>query len=300
MNNSVLLIISMAAALLGGIVKKIYSNKFSDNKYSRHMFNALSSAAAAVILAVWGWGSKISVFTLTLGIVFGIVTALQQIFFLRAMEIGSWSYTSVITALSMLIPTLSGAVIWGEKITAVQVIGIALTAVCFILSAELGGDGAVKKASLRWILYCSVAFVTTGCIGVMQKWHQSTPYRDELDGFLVVAFAVSFLISAAVMLYSGKKYEKIRGKGAMHELLAALPLVIMLSAGVFVALNNKFNLYLSGVMDSALFFPVVNGGGLVLTTLSAVILFREKLTVRQWIGLSIGAVSVILLCNPVV
>jgi drug/metabolite transporter (DMT)-like permease len=43
---------------------------------------------------------------------------------------------------------------------------------------------------------------------------------------------------------------------------------------------------------------VVNGGALVLSSLAAVIIFREKLSVRRWIGVAIGTESVILLCNP--
>ena len=73
---------------------------------------------------------------------------------------------------------------------------------------------------------------------------------------------------------------------------------IMLVSGVCVAINNKFNLYLSGVMDSAVFFPIVNGGGLVLTTLVAVLLFKEKLSKKQWIGIVLGILSVVFLCNP--
>ena len=49
-------------------------------------------------------------------------------------------------------------------------------------------------------------------------------------------------------------------------------------------------------MPSAVFFPIVNGGGLVLSTAASVLLFREKLGVRQWIGLAMGTVSVLMLC----
>ena len=72
----------------------------------------------------------------------------------------------------------------------------------------------------------------------------------------------------------------------------------MIAGGVCVALNNKYNLYLSGVMDSAVFFPIVNGGGLLLATLAAVLLFRERLSKKQWIGVFFGIASVVFLCDP--
>ena len=40
------------------------------------------------------------------------------------------------------------------------------------------------------------------------------------------------------------------------------------------------------------------GGGLVLTTLAAVLLFKERLSVKQWIGVAFGIISVVFLCNP--
>ena len=56
--------------------------------------------------------------------------------------------------------------------------------------------------------------------------------------------------------------------------------------------------FTSNTATAAIFFPIVNGGHLILTTLSALVLFKEKLTVRQWIGIAVGIVSVVLLCNP--
>ncbi len=77
-----------------------------------------------------------------------------------------------------------------------------------------------------------------------------------------------------------------------------LPILLLMVNGVCVAVNHKLNLYLSGIIDSAVFFPVVNGGGLILTTLSAVFLFREKLSRRQWVGLVLGMLATFCLCSP--
>jgi drug/metabolite transporter (DMT)-like permease len=73
-------------------------------------------------------------------------------------------------------------------------------------------------------------------------------------------------------------------------------LFLMLVSGVCGAVNNKLNLYLSGVIDSVVFFPVVNGGGLVLTTLASLLIFKERLRTKQWIGILFGIASVLCLC----
>ena len=134
-------------------------------------------------------------------------------------------------------------------------------------------------------------------IGVMQKIHQSSDYRGELTMFLIIAFIGSFIFSAGSMAVG-----KIRnGKSEKEPLFSAkvsflLLTVLFCAGGIGVALNNLINLYLSGVVESAIFFPVVNGGGLILITIASLVFFREKLTKRQWIGMIFGLAAVLLLC----
>ena len=112
-----------------------------------------------------------------------------------------------------------------------------------------------------------------------------------LGGVLCAFFAA--LVKRRESRFCRRKREEKNGKRQVWLLLG-----IMIASRACVAVNNKFNLYLSGVMDSAVFFPIVNGGGLVLTTLAAVLLFKEKLSTKQWIGVVLEIASVVFLCNP--
>ena len=132
----------------------------------------------------------------------------------------------------------------------------------------------------------------------MQKVHQSSEYKDELNSFLVIAFVVSTLVCFVAAAFLKKKEEKTENVMKISKKELILTVVLMITSGICVAANNNLNLYLSGVIPSAVFFPIVNGGGLVLITLTALIIFREKLTKKQWVGLIFGIVSVIFLCNP--
>ena len=306
MSDVISLIVSMSACLLGGILRKYFTFRFGGRAALRHLYNAVGSLVSAVILFFWGGFGSASVFTLLLGTVFGIVTALQQITTMKAMECGPWSYTSVITSLSTLIPALSGALIWHEELGVLQIVGMAFMVVCLILSVDTSADTDCRKAPLQWLLYCAVAFACAGGIGVMQKWHQTSDFRGELNAFLVIAFFISTVYSV-VMIFLSKK-EPVEETDAApagadaaktshrSPRTVALLLLVMVVSGACVAANNKLNLYLSGVMDSAVFFPLVNGGNLILTALSALFLFRERLTGRQWIGIGAGLVAVLLLC----
>ena len=293
MNHYVLLAVSLAGSITGATVKKYLGDRYRNGTFERYFFSAVTSLVAAAGLAALSDSLRASAFTLLLGIVFGMTTAIQSVFNYKAIEIGPFSYTTVLGSLSMIIPALSGAVLWNETISWLQIVGIALMIVCFVLSAEFRGEQ--KKATLRWLFYFMVAFLCTGAIGVMQKWHQNTEYKDELDAFLVIAFAFSFVFSTAAALI-GRKKEKVPQDG--KKLTSPLPIFLMIVAGVGIADCNKLNLYLSGAMDSAVFFPVFNVSVLILITLIAVVFFKEKLTVKQWIGLAVGACAVVLLCDP--
>ncbi|MBQ8308625.1 MAG: EamA family transporter [Clostridia bacterium] len=294
--NVLLISISLAAALGGNVLKKYYTNKATSGSTAVFLYNTIVGLVSAIVLFAWGGIARVSLFTLLLGVIFGLVTTLQTVTMLKALQIGPMSYTSLITSFSTLIPTLSGVLFFGESIEAAHIIGIVLMLISFLCAIEKRADE--KETSVKWLALCCVAFLCTGGIGVMQKVHQRSVYKDELNAFLVVAFAVSFLCSA-VMAIAYSKREKTAllpktEKGKINGLL----LGGVALAGGCVAVNNKLNLYLSGVMDSAMFFPIVNGGGLVLTTLGAVLIFKERLSKKQWCGVVIGILSVILLCNP--
>lgn len=293
--NYMILAISMLACLFGGLIKKICGNRFENKDAMYQFYNAVISIISALVLIVVSDNLKISAYTILLGIIFGVITALQSVFNMKAFEKGPYSYTTVIVSLSTIIPALSGYFFWDEMISSVQVIGILLMLLCFICSVNFNGEK--KKSSVAWLVYTFITFVCTGLIGVMQKIHQKSAYKQELDGFLVIAFFISFLYSVIGFLHanrSGRKWEKT----IIKKEITLTIIVFMVMAGVCVAANNKMNLYLSGVMDSAIFFPTVNGGGLVLSTIASQILFKEKLSKRQWIGVAFGIVAVVLLCNP--
>ncbi len=297
MNSYVILSVSMLAALGASIIKKFSTGRFNSKKEMRFLFNAVISLSCMLSLLVISGPPKISGFTVLLGVMFGAVTATQFVFTLLSYEIGPFSYTSVIVSLSTIIPALSGYFIWGEKIFTVQIFGIALMLLCFALSVDFKKTD--KKASKKWFLYVFITFAATGIIGVMQKWHQSTEYKDELDGFLIVAFLTAFLISAiGFFITSRQTLTNTEERRDILKFLTPLTVALMILCGVCAAANNKMNLYLSGVMDSAIFFPVVNGGGMILSTIASLIIFKEKLGIQRYLGIAIGVVAVVLICNP--
>ena len=296
MNHYLLLSFSLFAVVLGSVIKKYYMKVSTNGLTAVFLYNAITGVVSAIIIFIWGGIEKVSLFTLLLGIVFGLVTTIQTVTLLKAVEIGPMSYTTLINSFSTLIPTLSGALFFNEKIELAHVFGIVLMLISFVLSVDTSKNE--DSTSIKWLIYSIIAFICTGSIGVMQKIHQSSEYKGELNAFLVLAFVVSFLLATILTFVFSKKEKNAILQKTDNGKINWLFLGIIVIAGACVAVNNKLNLFLSGVMDSAVFFPIVSGGGLVLTTIAALIVFKEKLTKKQWLGIVIGVISVILLCNP--
>ena len=72
----------------------------------------------------------------------------------------------------------------------------------------------------------------------------------------------------------------------------------MVVIGICTAVMHRMNTYLASVIDSAVFFPVVNGGNALLVIVASIVVFKEKLSIRQLIGVIVGLVAILMLCNP--
>jgi drug/metabolite transporter (DMT)-like permease len=286
-----LMILSLIGFLSGEIIKCDYNRKRNDS--GSHVFEYTYRVSGICALLFWGlsiFDIRISLFTFTTALLFGIGVMGQIAASAFAMKIGPWAYTAVMMSLSTVIPALSGSIFWNETLTVNHILGIGLMLVCLILSVKNDrSDTNQKKNNLKWFLLSLIASLCTGGIGILQKLHQSSPYKNELITFLSIAFTTS----ACFNFFMTRIFEKRSdSKRAVNK--SALPLFFV--AGVGTTLNHGINLYLSGAMESAVFFSIMSGGEMIFVTLASVLIFKERLSVRQWIGLVSGMVAVIFFC----
>ncbi len=250
----------------------------SDHK---HRFNMIMYAVCILLFGVGLIRGSISLYTVLLGVLFGVVTALNNLYTMNALSEGPMHITLLITTSSMIIPTMSG-VFFGESFSPYKLIAVVVL-IGFIYLSLGTGDG--KRINKRWLLFVILSFVFQGSIGVLQKIHQASEHKAELSGFLFVAFICS-LIYSRIMARKGFKELHFQKK---HVVIAVL-------CGLCTYAMNILNLHLSGVLPSQVFFPLVNGSSIVLTSLMSVILFKERITKTQLVGLCGGIASLIAIC----
>ena len=244
-------------------------------------FNILSYVVCILLFGILTIKNGLSWYTVLIGILFGVITALSAFYKMLALANGPMHITLLITTASMVIPTFSG-VFFGEKFSFPKLIVVGVLLFFIYLSLGKKEGGSFNK---RWFLYSAIAFVLQGSIGVLQKIHQSSAYKNETGGFLLIAFLCSLIFS------------RIRAKKPFGELKFTKRLIFFaLLCGICTFGMNFINLRLSGLLPSQLFFPLINGSAIVISSLASLLLFKEKLTNRQLVGLGGGIVSLILIC----
>lgn len=293
-----LLAISIFVCLLNGTIGNMYSKKYISGIKDRFLYCMITQLFAAIMLfALVGFKIKCSAYTVVLGMCFGALTIVQSLANLGALAIGPWSYTAVINSFSTVITAFSGYLFWDESISKTKIIGIVLMVIC--LSLATAKDKDKKRASLKWLLFALVSSLACASIGLLQKIHQNSSYKYELSQFLIIAFISSFSISTVAYFSSNLFNKNVNIENSLKVKIFNKKILLfgMIAVGIFIALNNEFNLYLVGTMDSATFFPIVNGGGLILSVIASVLLFKEKLSKKQSIGVLLGVIATLLLCK---
>ncbi len=289
----ILLGVSLLFSVGSNITNKFYNRSAGGDKQSIWFFNTFLSLACLVFVVLysidpmaddpWAKLCDMSLPSIGMGLLFGVLALVQIFTFMYAIDIGPFSYTSVIVSLSTLISALSG-LFWGEKIDGFQIFGMGIM-VCSIIFSTDRSKKDQKKASVRWLVVSLISCVAHGSIGVMQKAHQTSAYRAESTVFLVAAFAFMTLVSLVAWQVQRHKAKEVRfAPCPKHYILAAL-------AGALLAVPHVANLYLAGKMPSAIFFPICNTGSLVITLIVATIVFKEKLSKCQWLGIVLGVLS---------
>lgn len=274
------LILSISSVVLqNGIFNSVCKKHLKTND-DIYKFNIFVYAVCLLIFGILTLNESISLYTVLLGVLFGVVTALSNLYKMLALSKGPMHITLLITTSSMIIPTLSG-VFFGEKFSLFKILLVLILIYFIYLSIGKSKEGKINKS---WGIYCLLAFILMGSIGIIQKIHQTSSHKSEISGFLFVSFFISLIISGL----------RVKDKKNFKDKKILIPLAMI--CGVCTFTMNFLNLKLSGLLPSQLFFPLVNGSAIVLSSVMSAVLFKERLSKRQTVGLIGGILSLIGIC----
>ena len=282
--SALLLLVSASLASARNVLMK----SFAPFLFRRREFFLIQAAvfgvgsAALFVVNLFSF-SGLSALTVLLGLTYGVLLMCAQWFYTIALSNGKTGICATIYSFGFLLPTLSGAVFWQEKITFWGFLGI-LIAVPVMLISGINKKKGRGRVSNSYFLPLLIALICSGSLGVVQKIQQGSEYKAQANSFILVAFVFCFTVSLLVSLLLKRGSTKIRGKN-----LTSASLV-----GVFFASCNLINTYLAGKLASAVFFPALNIGGILFSLLLGFIIYREKITKKDVLVLLLAAASIIL------
>lgn len=263
------------------ITKKLYNRKTQNGTYT---FAFLSVAIATLFYIAISFGKlDFSFEVVGYSVLFSITYSLAAVMSLLAINNGPLSLTSLITAFSLIVPTLYGLIILNETITPTLIFGLILLAVCLIL---IKFDGGVGKISWKWATYVTLAFLGNGICSTVQKVqqiHSNGMYKSE---FMVIALSLaSVILFIFAICFERKTFIKNSKSGFACYTLCGL------GNGVV----NMLVMAISLSVASSVMFPIMSVGSITLTTALSVILFKERLSLYQWLGVLSGLISIVFL-----
>jgi len=288
----ILLFVTIISNTAVNIFRGVYANRFGMSGNNLLRFNFIQNVACfiGVLLCFLSSGAdfSFSLFSVSIGIVFALVNVVCLEAILKAQAIGAFAYTNVIVSLSAIIPTFSGLLFFDEKINSIQYMGIAFMVLCFLLSPDTSNENE-NSANEKWLIFCIIAFLASGATGVIQKIHQtSNSHKNEMATLLLTCFSCSSLFSGIKYYFCPEKYEGGNKSERINHYF--WPIV----AGICYSFAHCINLLLSGKLSAVVFFPTVNLCPMILTMLYAVLIYKEKLSLKRKAGIIIGIISTIL------
>ncbi len=286
-----LLLFSIILAVCKSSLYNSYAHKSELTIEATFRFNAISYGVATIIsfVGVLVSSAAASVMTIICAFFYAVIVFSLQTISISAMSVGAMSTTSICVMYGMIIPSVAGPIFWKEPISFLQIGGIVMMIVSLWL---IKGKALPKqqKGDKKWMVLAAFAFVLSGMAGVMEKIHQSTEAKDERLPFVFVACAFMFFFSLVARCITGKGKYKTSTKSTM---------ALAMLSGTVIGLYSTVNLILSGKLDSMVYYPIANGGAMLLTVLVSVIVFKEHFDKPRIFGTIMGLLGILCLSIPI-
>ena len=206
----------------------------------------------------------------TLGAVFSVVF---QISYTKALITGNVSLTVLIVNLALVINIVVSYLFFNDGISVVRLFGILLTIIVFFLSVDrkAGKNTAVKK----WAILTILAMFCNAGSGVVQKVLAESSFAEYNRAYTSASYFV-----AAILTYLTYMTLKFKGENKTFK-IGKIAIFFSMSMGIILALYVGLYVYALSVVEGTFLFPTVAGGAIILSSITGVVLFKDKLNIKQ-------------------
>ncbi|WP_438961285.1 EamA/RhaT family transporter [Nonlabens sp.] len=195
------------------------------------------------------------------------------------------SVAAVASKMSLVIPVIAGFWLYNESVGWIKILGILLALVSVYLSSVKSKSGLKLDKGL--LILPVLLFLGSGIIDTTLKYAEKTHVPDgEEPLFSAVCFAMAFVVGIAVLIY-----EVFKGR------FLKINSVI---AGIALGIPNYFSIFfiikaLKSGMESSILFPINHVGTVLLTTLFGLLIFKERLIFKNYLGIVLAIIAILVI-----
>ena len=205
----------------------------------------------------------------------------------RAGSLGSYAFMMIcVLTGGILVPMVYDALYLKNSFDIVQIIAVVLMIAAFVV---LNLDGTKEKKSGKYLLFCITLFFANGAYGILMNLQQNLMEFTQRNEMIITTFlgmgcvtAVSALVKSPKGLIDG---FRMKPKSA----------IFMGTSTLCAAIAVNMMLYAMKVMNFTVLNVVANGGILVVSSIYAFVLFRERASVRKILGIAMACASIVML-----
>lgn len=214
-----------------------------------------------------------------------------SVFYLAALttQKSGLSVVSVATKMSLAIPVLFGIFFFRESAGIVKIAGILLALGAVFLTSVKRKDKV--RLERKTLIFPLLVFLGSGIIDTSIKYLE-TSYVAKTDValFSSTIFAIAGTIGTCILIF-----QKLKGKLNM-QLRNVL-------GGIALGVPNFFSIYFLVLalrtegFESSTIFPINNVSIVMVSTLLGILLFNEKLILKNWLGIALAVLSILMIAN---
>ena len=221
--------------------------------------------------------------TIACGIAGGFLFVLSLVCLQSSIAVSGAILTSAFSKLGLLVPLALSIFLFHEMPGLLQGCGI-LFVLCAFLVMNRSSDS--DKPQEFHLLSLLIVLLTSGMADAMAKVYSTVQLPAEEPVYMFVLFLCASVLTTFLLLSETRK----TGKKATPRDLAS---------GIAIGIPNYFSsLFLLAALrtiPSFIAYPVFSAGGILLVTAAGILLFHERLSRNQSVGLLMILVSLVLL-----
>lgn len=187
-----------------------------------------------------------------------------------------------------MLPCFASVLILDKPLTVIAIIGIILMLIAFVvLNIQ---NIKLKGAPASYYVWCVLLFVSNGAFSVTTALQANQVGSVDRSEMVVITYLGSFVIALLQLLITRRK--KIGSDFARIGKKAWLAGAVSFTCAT-IAINLA--LYVLTLMNPAIYAAVENGAILVMSAVCSAVLFKERFTKMQLVGMAMITASIVLL-----